>query len=204
MDVALRRVDPASQTAFFRVVLDKLDVSGLFVRYTVDLSQVDSVWNCTMVILTDETAGHTEELKSMIYRVTAVDAEFMFTKLAAVAGLKVERVVKGTVGPFFFGRIRSPEGLRSMLRPDRDMVATFSMDTAACDQPEDLDNDPLRDLMEQQLSEKAREIYTQARMKYGYKVFIDRKFVVSKSLVEVVDDFCKKAGSRNIIYTLEP
>lgn len=200
IDVALRRVEAASNTAYFHVVLDKLDVSGTFVRYTIDLGQTASVWNRQMVTLSEETAGHTEELRSLIYQFTSFDSEFMFAKLVSVGGLSVERVVKGTIGPFYFSGMKSPVPLQPVLRQEGSFVATFSLDMAAVDLGADKDNDPIDDLMEASLTDGARETYFQARERFGYKVFKDRKFVVPRHLVEPFKAFCQAAGTRNIIY----
>ncbi|MFC1610051.1 hypothetical protein ACFL6C_03780 [Myxococcota bacterium] len=204
IDVALRRVEPGANTAYFHVVLDKLDVSGVFVRYTIDLGQQASVWNRPMVTLTEDTAGHTEELRGLIYQFTSFDSEFMFAKLVSVGGLKVERVVKGTIGPFFFGGMRAPVPLQPILEQDGVFVATFSLDMAACDLASDRDNDPIDDLMVESLTEGARQTYHQARDRYGYKVFKDRKFVVPRYVADAVRAFCDASGTRNIVYAVRP
>ena len=200
IDVALRRIEAGENTAHFHVVLDKLDVSGTFVRYTIDLGQTASVWNRPMVALTEETAGHTEELRSLIYQFTSFDSEFMFAKLVSVGGLTVERVVKGTIGPFFFSGMKSPVPLQPVLAEEGSFVASFSLDMAALDLANDKDNDPIDDLMEASLTDDARATYFRARERYGYKVFKDRKFVVPGHLVEPFQAFCRAAGTRNIIY----
>ncbi|MFH2005991.1 MAG: hypothetical protein ABI333_05325 [bacterium] len=203
MKVALRRVDPDTKTAWFNVVLDKLDASGLFVRFTIDLGQTDSVWNKSMVRLDADTAKHTEEFRTLIYRFTSLDAEFTFFKLVTFGGLTVERVIKGTVGPVYFAGLDAPGPLGQLVaRQPRGFVASFPLDMAACDLASDRDNDPLEDPLVLTLSEEALPDYERAREGMGYKVFKDRKFVTSQSLEAVVREFCDQAGTKNIIKTV--
>jgi hypothetical protein len=200
MTVALRRVDPDTNTAWFNVVLDKLDASGLFVRFTVDLSQTSSVWNRTLVRLDADSAKHTEELRTLIYRFTSLDAEFTFFKLVTFGGLTVERVVKGTVGPMLFAGQQAPGALGEfMAKQPHGFCAAFPLDMAACDLAADRDNDPLEDPMVLTLSGDAKAEYELARESMGYRVFKDRKFVVSANLKQTLRDWCNQQGTKNII-----
>lgn len=201
MSVALRRIDPATQTAWFHVVLDKLDASGLFVRYAIDLSQQASAWSKPVVTLDKETASHTEEFQSLIYKFTSLDSEFTFAKLNAIGGLSVERVAKGTIGPFYFATEQAPPTLRPLLeQTPGSFIAMFALDMIAEDLTEDRDNDPLDDLLIDKLSDEGKRGYQLAREKYAYKCFKDRKFVVPRQLVAPLQEFCKEHGTKNIIY----
>lgn len=201
MNVALRRVDPGDRTAWFHITLDKLDVNGVFVRYAIDLGQRDSVWSRAVVSLEAEHARHTEELQTLIYRFSSVDAELTFAQLAARGSLLVERVAKGVVGPFYMAPAAAPAGLREILEAHPGaIVATCALDMAACDLATDRDNDPIEDPLATRLSEQGRAQYEEARAAYGYKVFKDRKFVVRPDLVDAVTAYCRAAGTRNIVY----
>ena len=203
MDVKLRRVVPESKTAFFHVVLDKLDASGLFVRYTIDLAQRSSAWGRSIVRLDQEHARHTEELRTLIYRCTSLDSEFTLVKLAALSGVAVERVIKGTVGPFFIDPDHAPGDVAELLREHPGArIATFASDTAAIDISEDRDNDPLEGILLERLSEQGREGYESARRKLKYHVFKDRKFVVGRSFKRPLRDWLASAGTKNIVYTI--
>lgn len=203
MSVQLRRVDPASQTAWFNVVLDKLDASGLFVRFTVDLSQRATVWNRPLVRLDADTAQHTEELQSLIYRFTSLDAEFTYFKLVTFGHLQVERVVKGTVGPVVFPGRPATDALSALLEGrDEGFIACFPLDMVATDLAADRDNDPLDDLLSARLSEEARPDYERARAEHGYHVFKDCKFVTSPSLSASLEEFCGRMGTKNIIHAV--
>ena len=72
----------------------------------------------------------------------------------------------------------------------------------AVDLEADRDNDPIDDLLAATLTDKARQTYEGVRKKVGYRVFKDRKFVVSKNLVKAMKAFCKASGTRNIIYSV--
>ncbi|MDY0001332.1 MAG: hypothetical protein RBU30_08570, partial [Polyangia bacterium] len=203
MSVQLRRVDPAEQTAWFNVVLDKLDASGLFVRFTVDLSQRASVWNRPLVRLDADTAQHTEELQSLIYRFTSLAAEFTYLTLVTFGHLQVERVVKGTVGPMVFPGKPVTDALTALMHGrDEGFIACFPLDMVATDLSADRNNDPLEDLMSARLSEEARPDYERAREQHGYNVFKDCKFVTSASMSGPLEELCTKLGTRNIIHAV--
>lgn len=202
MDVKLRRVDTDANKAYFHVILDKLDASGLFVRFSIDLAQTKSVWSDPVVQLDEETAQHTEEFQSLVYRFTSLDAEFTFAKLAGIGGLDVQMVAKGTVGPVYLAPEQAPDALTPLFEQGEDpFVASFSLDKVAEDIAETRDNDPLEPLMTDRLSPKARRIYEQARQQYDYRAFKDRKFVVPRGLVEPMRQFCRDRGTKNIVYS---
>jgi len=201
MDVKLRRVDTDANKAYFHVVLDKLDASGLFVRFSIDLAQTNDAWSDPVVQLDEETAEYTEQFKSLIYRFTSLDAEFTYAKLAGIGGLDVQMVAKGTVGPVYWAADQAPDSMHSLFDDADDAVlATFALDKVAEDIAETRDNDPLEPLMTDRLSPKARRIYEQARETYDYRAFKDRKFVVPNSLVDPVREFCRDRGTKNIVY----
>ena len=202
MKVALRRLEPTEHRAHFHVVLDKLDVSGAFVRYSINLAQKDDFWTERVVVLDDEAASHTEVFRSLVYKFTSYDAEFTFVKLATIGNLTVERVIKGVIGPVCFPWVQGPEALGQMLSHPQQCVAMFALDMAATDLAADRDNDPFDDLIVDRLSAEARFGYEQARQKYGYHVFKNRKFVASRELVGPLRQLCASENSKNIIYTM--
>ena len=200
MDVALRRIEPENKKAYFRVVLDKLDVRGLFVRYTIEVSQEDDYWNKPIATLDQDDAEHTDSFRSLIYSFSSLDSEFTFSKLAALGGLEVERVVKGTIGPIYFPGMPAPEPIEAILESHPEYIASFSVDMAATDLVDDKDNDPMDDLMADSLSEDAKRGYEHARGRFGYKVFKDRKFVTTRDLMAPLKAYCEASGTKNIIY----
>jgi hypothetical protein len=199
MAVALRRVEPEKRRAQFHVVLDKLDASGLFVRYSIDFAQTAEAWSRPLVVLDADDARHTEGFRSLIYQFTSLDTEFTFLRLATMGGLEVERVVKGVVGPVCFPWTQGEPAVRELVPPDG-CVAMFALDMAATDVPADRDNDPFADLLRDKLTPDARDEYEAARKRYGYKVFKDRKFVAPRSAVALLKALCESRGARNVIY----
>ena len=203
MDVTLRRVDAANDTAYFRITFDKLDVSGIFLRYDILLSQKDQTWSNPVVEIDEETSSQTEEFQSLIYRFSSMDAEFVYAKLATVSGISVQRVSRATVGPFFFGRWDAPAPFGELLHGDpQAFVAMFAIDTAAHDIRENRNNDPFGALFESKLSKKMRSTYSRARQQFGYRVYRDRKFVVSEGLQSALRTLCEDQGTNNIVYSI--
>lgn len=200
MEVRLRRVEHERQTAFFHVVFDKLDKSGLFVRYAIDLAQTSTGWSKPVVRLDAETAQHTEGFQSLIYKFSSFDAELTFGKLAGLGGLQVERVARGTVGPIYWSADQAPEPLRELFAEPDDFVATFGLDMVADDIDADRSNDPLFDAADQGISAEARRAFRTARLKVGCHLFRDRKFVVPRARVAAVRQLCERWGTRNIVY----
>jgi len=199
MHVALRRVIPEERTAWFSVLLDKLDASGLFVRYTIDLAQQSGAWSKPVVTLNDETAEHTEAFQSLIYKFTSLDAEFTFAKLSALEGLTIERVFKGTVGPFYFAPEMAPPMLRDLVASQPGgFLAMFGLEMIADDIAEDRDNDPVRVLFDTDMMRQARENFEVVRDEH--KSFRDRKFVTARAMVPAVRGFCEELGTNNIVY----
>ena len=208
MDVALRRVNSNEGKAHFYINFDKLDVSGIFVRFQIALSQQAQVWSSAAVTLDDDTASYTEEFKSMIYKFSSLDAEFTYTKLATLPGIEVERISRGTVGPIFYGdiaakgRIDFPEPFDALVKDEKSFVALFGMETVAYDISDNVNNDPFGGLFESELSRKMRPTYARSREQFGYKVYKDRKFVVSRGMEAKLRDICSKMNTKNIVYSL--
>ena len=203
MDVALRRVDPDNNTAYFQILFDKLDASGLFIRTSIELRQRASVWDTRAVELDDDTASYTEEFKSLIYKFSAMDAEFTFTKLSTLNGVDVQRVSRATLGPIYDGRCQIPSAFDDLIGDDPErLLAHFAIDSAALDVDEHRNNDPFDDLFGSTIADELRSTYRKARRQFGYHVYRDRKFVVSRQLQPQLRDLCAAEGTKNIIYPL--
>jgi len=206
MAVRLRPVDPAQRRAWFHVVLDKLDVSGVYVRATIELSQQASFWSRPLLELDDEAVRETESLRAIVYRLTSLDAELTFVRLCDTEGLAVERVIRGTVGPIYVAGMAMPEALAAELPAPPGpgfVVATFGLDMAAGDVAKDGDNDPIEDLLSERLPPEGRAAYLDARRRYGHRVYKDRKLVVGDAATEAaVHRFCGRMGTRNVVYVL--
>ena len=97
--VLLRRHDPATGTAAFRI----------------ELTQVSSLWRRKVIDLDEdgETAAANEAFRSTVYRCADLDAETLFVRLHGIEGVRVERVARGVVGPALFSL---PAGAGVMVR----------------------------------------------------------------------------------------
>lgn len=207
MQVLLRRIEAERRVAHFQVVFDKLDAAGLFTRYTIELSQQASVWGRPAVVLNEETAAYTEEFKALIYKFSALDSELTFARLAGIDGLKVERVIKGTIGPFYREGMDlasvAPQPVAAMVagRPGG-FVAMFAQDSSAVDVVNHQNNDPFGAFFGAGISAEIRRDCQQARERYRYRVYRERKFVVSRELVGEMQRFCGEMGTQNLVYGL--
>ncbi|MFZ6181367.1 hypothetical protein [Nannocystis pusilla] len=226
--VLLRRHDPASGTAAFRIELTKLDASGVYVRLQIELTQVSSLWRRKVIDLAEdgETAAASEAFRSMVYRCADLDAEALFMRLHGAEGVSVERVQRGVIGPVLFAMptgsgvqvIRTAEapddalgrewhawsvgaGAAEHERPE--LLAAFATDSAALDIREERSNDPISPLLRDRLRDQEQARYRALRERYPFKVFKDRKFVATPGLKAVAHATCAAAGTKNMIYALQ-
>lgn len=219
--VLLRRHEPDASRASFRVELTKLDGSGAYLRVVIELTQISSVWSHKLVDLDTEgeVASGTEALRGMVYRFASYDAETLFIRLHELEGVTVERVQRGILGPVRFA-IPSGGGVVTVLESKPDpiegawnaavsargddalMLASFATDVAALDVREEKSNDPLSPLLSAGIRDVERARYVILRERHPFRVYKDRKFVVSPSLVAGVRDACSQAGCKNLVYPL--
>lgn len=221
--VLLRRHDPSSGSASFRIELTKLDGSGLYMHLTIELTQVASAWRRKVVDLDQdgESAAANEAFRTLIYRCAALDAESLFIRLHGIEGVTVERVARGVIGPLLF-RLPTASGFATTLEPEGhlgrlwqhwlagdgasasgpEVLATFASDVAAGDIREEKSNDPLGPLLSSVIEDKERRRYEAMRERYPFKVFKDRKFVATRGLKGLVKVLGDAAGTRNLVYDL--
>ena len=223
--VLLRRHDPGKGEAAFRIELTKLDGSGLYLRLTIELTQVSSLWRRRVVDLDAdrETAAVSQAFRSTIYRCAHLDAETIFVRLHGIEGVKVERVQRGMIGPVlyfvpdpdggvpaFTAEAAGPlaEGWMTWLQetPDTpdgvEVLASFATDFAAVDVRDERSNDPLAGLLSARISSSEQARYREIRTRYPFRVFKDRKFVASQGLKPLAQALCRRAETRNLIYDL--
>lgn len=226
--VLLRRHDPASGTAAFRIELTKLDASGVYLRLLIELTQVSSLWRRKVIDLDEdgETAAANEAFRGMVYRCADLDAETLFVRLHGIEGVHVERVARGVIGPALFSLPCQGQGVavrRTMEAPDDvlgqawhawslgagaaeterpELLVAFATDSAAGDIREEKSNDPLSPLLAARLGPQEGARYRALRERYPFKVFKDRKFVATPGLKGVVQAVCAGAGTKNIVYDL--
>jgi hypothetical protein len=204
MTVKLRRIERDTSTAHFNVILDKLDSSGLFLRYSIDLSQQGAQWRGAVRVEDGDIARQSEAFQALIYQFTSLDSEMTFARIRTMDGMNVERVIKGIIGPIFFDLdgvgTHTPEPLAAFVA-EHGWLATFSLDQTAYDIEESRENDPFVDILSASTLDAAtREKFASARANMGYKVFKDRKFVVPRSAVGAARELCAEHGTKNIVY----
>jgi hypothetical protein len=222
--VQLRRHDPATGTAEFRLDLTKLDANGLYVRITIELTQVASAWRRRVIDLDDdgESAEANEAFHATVYRNASFDAEHLFIHMHDIQGVSVDRVQRGVIGPFLF-RLPSEQGPIVPAEPEQinprlahawrrwlegtqasepELLLCFQSDIAARDVREEQSNDPLEDLFSAGIQASERPRYNHVRERFPFKVFKDRKFVATPGAEGLAKAICAAAGTKNLIYRL--
>lgn len=184
LDIKLRRLEPDTDTAHLHLVFDKLDQSGLFVRFTVDLAQQGA--GIKVARVDADVAHETPALRALVYQSSGLDAELLLLQLARLEGVSVERVSKGTVGPL----VDAPEGA----------VAHFAHEIAAID----LHADRICDPMHRAPAAAALGEREAARARFGYHVFLDRKFAATPGQLDTVIGMCRAMGTQNVVYAARP
>lgn len=221
--VQLRRHDPDSGTAMFRLDLTKLDATGFYIRVTIELTQVASVWTKHVIDLDEagETAEASAAFHSTIYRYAAFDAESLFIQMHDIEGVSVDRVQRGVIGPALYavpadGTVARPleipanalqTGWNHWLThypptEGAELVISFQSDVAARDVREEKSNDPLSKLLGDGITEGERARYHETRRRFPFRVYKDRKFVCTAGVRPVVQAVCESAGTKNLIYQL--
>jgi hypothetical protein len=223
--VLLRRHDPERSTGMFRVELTKLAGSGMYLHVTVELTQVSGLWAHKLIDVEEdgEVAYGTDALRSMVYRFAAYDAETLFVRLHELEGVQVERVQRGLIGPVLYAIPEGDVGCSRLLEPeddalaraflrwgesngwaptDTEMIACFATDIAATNVREERSNDPLSPLLSAGIEDHERGRYETLRARHPFKVYKDRKFVVTDGLRALVEGVCTAQGTRNPIYSL--
>ncbi|MFO7566440.1 MAG: hypothetical protein R6X02_27605 [Enhygromyxa sp.] len=223
--VQLRRHDPDTGTAEFRLDLTKLDPSGLYIRITIELTQVASMWRRKVIDLDDsgESAAANEAFHATVYRNAGYDAEHLFIHMHDIEGVSVDRVQRGVIGPVLFRLQGDDQGpvvpaepeqinprlahawrrwLESCQAPQTELIMCFQSDIAARDVREEKSNDPLEDLLSSSIQDSERARYEHTRQRFPFKVFKDRKFVATVGAEGLVRAICQAAGTKNLIYRL--
>ena len=195
-----RKIDPGTDMAMFRIVLDRFSPGGLLERLTVELSQRSTIWGRRDLSLDDnDVVGMSDDLKGRVYRLSSQEVEFIFIHLTDDEAVRVETVIKGSIGPFVFSGT-APAGPGALLQraAGEAPVLTVGLATASIEQASDVDNDPI--MVGTRLSNEAREEYNRAMGREPFHVLRDRKFVVEEGCREALASFVERRGTSNIIY----
>lgn len=224
--VLVRRHDPATGTAAFRIELSKLDASGPWIKVVIELSQTASVWRRPVIDLTrdGESAAASEALHALVYRQAAFDAETSFVRMHDIEGVTVERVHRTLIGPVAWRLVGADGVVRVPLELERldatlgalwssalpgagelgplELLASFQSDFAATDLAAERSNDPLVRLLADRIEPGERARYDALRARFPFRVFKDRKFVGTPAALALARELAAAAGTRNIMYPL--
>src|SRR5690606_33692381 len=205
--------------------LTKLDASGLYIRITIELTQVASAWRRKVIDLDDdgESAAANQAFHATVYRNASYDAEHLFIHMHYIEGVSVDRVQRGVIGPVLF-RLPRQDGdpivpaepeqsnprlahawrrwLETASSDQPEIVMCFQSDIAARDVREEKSNDPIEDLLSTSIQASERARYDHVRERFPFKVFKDRKFVTTPQAEGLVRAICTAAGTKNLIYRL--
>jgi hypothetical protein len=228
--VQLRRHDPATGTAEFRIDLTKLDATGVYVRINIELTQVAGTWRRKVIDLDadGESAAASQAFHATVYRNASFDAEHLFIHMHDIEGVSVDRVQRGVVGPVLYwlphvdGPVvpaepeqsskvmahawrrwldaRPAAGSGSSAAPE--LLMSFQSDIAARDVRDEKSNDPLEPLLSSRIQEGERARYEHVRQRFPFKVFKDRKFVATAGLESLAKAVCDAAGTKNLVYRM--
>ena len=197
--VFFRKIDKASATALFRIVLDRITVTGTLERLTVELGQQNSIWGRGAVTRDDmDAAQMSETLQGIVYRMAAQDVEMIFLRLGEDPAICVESVTKGTIGPFLSAHGRSEEQFSALQQAaGSGAVLNVSASTASSTQSKDILNDPFH--LKPRFSPSARSDLEKQSIA-AYHLLTDRKFVLRNVPSRAVESCLYDFGTQNLIY----
>lgn len=204
MTVDLRQQLPAQSLAHFRVVFDRFDLAtGVFVRYTILLSQRDSFWGRTHLVVNDsDLAAPTEAFRRIVARFTAHEAELAFVLLSKLEEIEVEDVRRCRVGPMLMTGVGGiGAALEALLAPcePAPWILCFPEDRAGVEVASHSSGDPLAQLYREAISEPARELIDAKANELGYRVAKSRKFVCPQPLRPELSRLCRELGAPSIV-----
>jgi len=208
--LALKKVDWQKGQVLVQATLDKISNFGHLVRLSADFWQLGSGSPLVSTDAERETVSARPELRSLLYRLAGMEAEYTFMQLGAVQGITVQRICRGVIGPLYLGEVfrlgaaqRSADGLGRLLAQPQSCIASVGLELVATDIAQDSNNDPFGNILVERLSEQAASEYQKARQVFGYRVFRDRKFVADGATAPALQALCQAAGTRNVIYPLK-
>jgi len=203
LKVELRHHERDPEVLHVRVIVDTVENTGLIVRFTIEMAETaKSVDSQQLLIRNGDDLFVSPDLRSRLSMLSSASAESAFLELAAHPGVAVQRVTKGTIGPFCLSELPSVLPFGPLLTDPRGAFASFALDVASREIVRDGDNDPLshRLLDPQMLDSDPLAEAERSRLRLGYHIYRDRKFVTDHATQAALEDLCRSAGTRNIIY----
>lgn len=181
IDVQVRRLD--GDTAWLRVVLDKLLADGRWVRVTVDVTQRGA----GLARLDADIAEPTEALRGLVFRTAGLGAELIWVALADQPAFTVERVTRGIIGPLRSPRAAWPDAWAGW---PSGLVLDGVLETAALDLSGDDHRDPFTDPA---IAVKA------ARATYGFHLARERRFTCTPDVRAPLTEWLKSKAMRCVV-----
>jgi hypothetical protein len=203
LKVELRHHEPDPEVLHVRVIVDTVETTGLIVRFTIEMTETaKSVDSQQLLIRNGEDLFVSPELRNRLSMLSSASAESAFLELAVHPGVAVQRVIRGTIGPFCVADLPSVLPFGPLLTDPRGAFASFALDTASRDIVRDGNNDPLSHRLLDPLAIDSESLTEseRSRLRLGYHVYRDRKFVTDHATQVAIEELCRSAGTRNVIY----
>lgn len=199
----LRHHDADNGVLHVRVIVDTVDATGLLVRFTVEMAETaQSVDSQKLLVRNGEDLFVSPDLRGRLAVLSSANAESAFLELSACPGVNVQRVVKGTIGPFCLAELPLVLPFGPLLTDPRGAFASFALDIASRDIVRDGNNDPLSHRLLDPLPLDSDPLAEgeRSRLRLGYHIYRDRKFVTDHATQAAIEELCSSAGTRNVIY----
>jgi hypothetical protein len=201
LEARLRRVDRRRGASSFQVVYDRYDpAETVFVRYTILVEQDDASAGKTFLQRQGDYTAQTNAFREKIERFTQDESELAFLLLGGVAGLRVEEITRGRIGPLWSPWAPPPQEFRG--KPESAFTLHMPLDRASLWLDEDRNDDPFSTIYRTALSSESRELVEEQAQRLRYRVHKDRKFCVTRGAAEVLRERLRAAGTRNVIYEI--
>lgn len=196
VDVRLRRRE--GRASFLEIVHDRIDAaSGCLVRFTVHLRQAGGR---AARVAEDAVAEPRRRFVTLLERHAAADAELALLLLSEIAGVTVEEVVRGQVGPLTFAGTDVPPLLAPAIEgAPGAFVLHLALERAGTDVAEDRCRDPLGRLYRETLGREPRAAVEEKRAALGYRVAKERRFVCTPAAEPALRAALARAGAAVVV-----
>lgn len=205
LDLKLKRTDEKEQTADFIALFERFDPGeGLFTRYTIHLRHKNQRWAKPKVELLGDDLRYTEEFRNVISRYSSHEAEFAFILLSDVAGITVEEISRGRIGPLWMNGVEAPEPIAELLQAHPgNAILNFPHEKVFVPEVQgktDDNRDPFARMYRASLTQENQELADARAKSLGYVVHKERKFACTKPLVAPLKELMVKLGKPCVIY----
>ena len=205
LDLKLKRTNDKEQTADFIALFERYDPGeGVFTRYTIHLRHQNQRWSKPKVELMGDDLRYTEEFRNVISRYSSHEAEFAFILLSDVAGITVEEISRGRIGPLWMTGVSAPEPIEELLKAHPgNAIMNFPYEKVFVPEVEgksDENRDPFARLYRASLTDDNREMADYRAKALGYIVHKDRKFACTKPILGPLKELMVKLGKPCVIY----